>query len=172
MATARGYHARSVPAMIRSWRPIPVPLRQRLWRLRPTVTGDDGQRAPADAAAGLTSRELEVLTLLAEGASNKTIARQLGIRVEASRATVGLLREGGSIRRTVVGEMGFYRSARRGASIRIDEPTIIYVLFRNDMERMMHDDPVLAQAFHTFIIRTLAGRLEFANREVASLQMG
>jgi DNA-binding CsgD family transcriptional regulator len=42
-------------------------------------------RTPADAGSGLTSRELEVLTLLAEGASNKTIARRLGISVHTAK---------------------------------------------------------------------------------------
>src|SRR5262245_30193263 len=50
-------------------------------------------KAPADAAAGLTSRELEVLTLLAEGASNKTIARQLGISVHTAKFHVRSLVE-------------------------------------------------------------------------------
>lgn len=76
------------------------------------------------------------------------------------------------LRHTVVGEMGLYRSARRGASVRIDEPTIVYVLSRGGLEQMEHDDPALAHAFHKFIICMLAGRLDFANREVASLQLG
>ncbi len=37
----------------------------------------------------LTPRELDVLTLLAEGASNKTIARQLGISVHTAKFHVG-----------------------------------------------------------------------------------
>jgi len=38
-----------------------------------------------------TPRELDVLTLLAEGASNKTIARQLGISVHTAKFHVGSL---------------------------------------------------------------------------------
>ena len=39
--------------------------------------------------APLTPRELEVLTLLAEGASNKVIARRLGISVHTAKFHVG-----------------------------------------------------------------------------------
>jgi len=35
---------------------------------------------------------------------------------------------------------------------------------------MEQDDPTLAYAFHKLVIRTLAERLDFANRETASLQ--
>jgi DNA-binding CsgD family transcriptional regulator len=48
------------------------------------------QRQAADAAdLELTPRELDVLALLAEGASNKTIARQLGISVHTAKFHVG-----------------------------------------------------------------------------------
>jgi DNA-binding CsgD family transcriptional regulator len=48
------------------------------------------QRQAGDAAdIELTPRELDVLTLLAEGASNKTIARQLGISVHTAKFHVG-----------------------------------------------------------------------------------
>lgn len=47
--------------------------------------------APATAEADLTPREVEVLALLAEGASNKTIARQLGISVHTAKFHVGSL---------------------------------------------------------------------------------
>lgn len=49
---------------------------------------------PETADAGgfdLTPRELDVLALLAEGASNKTIARQLGISVHTVKFHVGSL---------------------------------------------------------------------------------
>jgi DNA-binding CsgD family transcriptional regulator len=45
----------------------------------------------ADGEVPLTARELEVLALLAEGASNKTIARRLGISVHTAKFHVGSL---------------------------------------------------------------------------------
>ena len=42
-----------------------------------------------EGEAGLTAREAEVLALLAEGASNKQIARRLGISVHTAKFHVG-----------------------------------------------------------------------------------
>lgn len=51
-----------------------------------------GATAGASAAdVPLTPRELEVLTLLADGASNKAIARSLGISVHTAKFHVGQL---------------------------------------------------------------------------------
>ena len=50
----------------------------------------DAQPAPEPDMA-LTRRELEVLDLLAEGASNKGIARRLGISVHTAKFHVGSL---------------------------------------------------------------------------------
>ena len=47
--------------------------------------------ASTDDAIVLTPRELEVLTLLAEGMSNKAIARRLGISVHTAKFHVGAL---------------------------------------------------------------------------------
>ena len=47
----------------------------------------DAAREPGDFE--LTPRELDVLALLAEGASNKVIARQLGISVHTAKFHVG-----------------------------------------------------------------------------------
>jgi SulP family sulfate permease len=70
----------------------------------------------------------------------------------------------------LVGEMGVYRGLPRGASVRADQPTIAYRMSGEAMARMEQDDPALAYAFHKLVIRTLASRLDFANREVAGLR--
>ena len=51
----------------------------------PVPSGDN------EGEAALTARELEVLALLAEGASNKAIARRLGISVHTAKFHVGSL---------------------------------------------------------------------------------
>jgi DNA-binding CsgD family transcriptional regulator len=50
-----------------------------------------GTTPPVDADATLTKRESEVLALMAEGASNKAIARRLGISVHTAKFHVGSL---------------------------------------------------------------------------------
>jgi DNA-binding CsgD family transcriptional regulator len=63
----------------------------------PTMEGEsdavvtDGARTSTATALSLTTREREVLELLAEGASNKTIARRLGISVHTAKFHVGSL---------------------------------------------------------------------------------
>lgn len=71
---------------------------------------------------------------------------------------------------TIIGEMGIYRAMARGASVKVDIQATAYRLSSEAMKQMEEDDPALAYAFHKFVIRTLAARLDFANREVAGLQ--
>jgi len=54
-----------------------------------TVVARDPRIMPGDIA--LTQRELDVLALMAEGSSNKMIARQLGISVHTVKFHVGSL---------------------------------------------------------------------------------
>jgi DNA-binding CsgD family transcriptional regulator len=54
-----------------------------------TIVARDPRSMPADIA--LTQRELDVLALMAEGGSNKMIARQLGISVHTVKFHVGSL---------------------------------------------------------------------------------
>lgn len=55
------------------------------------VQVDAAPATDADADTTLTRRELEVLALMAEGASNKAIARRLGISVHTAKFHVGSL---------------------------------------------------------------------------------
>jgi DNA-binding CsgD family transcriptional regulator len=55
------------------------------------VVGAETAALRAELDQRLTPRELEVLSLLAEGASNKAIARQLGISVHTAKFHVGQL---------------------------------------------------------------------------------
>jgi sulfate permease, SulP family len=96
--------------------------------------------------------------------------------VVSGQVTVSLTKDNGRIirlrrmrQRTVVGEMGFFRSGVRSATVSLEEPTLLYSLDKADFERMKIDHPALATAFTTFIVRMLAERLEFANTEVAAL---
>jgi DNA-binding CsgD family transcriptional regulator len=56
------------------------------------VAGRQGAES-TDGGLGLTARELEVLALLAEGASNKLIARRLGISTHTAKYHVASLLE-------------------------------------------------------------------------------
>ena len=56
-----------------------------------TLVLSNGVSGPTEDDVLLTPRELEVLTLLAEGLSNKAIARRLGISVHTAKFHVGAL---------------------------------------------------------------------------------
>jgi DNA-binding CsgD family transcriptional regulator len=56
-----------------------------------TLVLSNGVSGPVEGDVPLTPRELEVLTLLAEGLSNKAIARRLGISVHTAKFHVGAL---------------------------------------------------------------------------------
>jgi SulP family sulfate permease len=74
------------------------------------------------------------------------------------------------MQQTMVGEMGIYRMSPRGASVVVDEPAVVFRLTRTALDQMETASPALACAFHKFVIRTLAERIDFANREVAAIQ--
>ena len=57
----------------------------------PEVVAQILARARRSGLETLTPRERDVLALMAEGASNKTIARQLGISVHTAKFHVGSL---------------------------------------------------------------------------------
>lgn len=55
------------------------------------LVGTGTANSGSEGDVPLTPREIEVLSLLAEGASNKTIARRLGISVHTAKFHVGSL---------------------------------------------------------------------------------
>jgi sulfate permease, SulP family len=79
------------------------------------------------------------------------------------------IRLGRMVGHTVVGEMGFYRQVPRAATVIAEQPTVVYRLTRVSFNKMQAEDPAAAAAFHKLIIRLLADRLEFANRENLAL---
>jgi SulP family sulfate permease len=72
-------------------------------------------------------------------------------------------------RKTVVGEMGFFRGNVRRATVSVEGDSLVYTLTRTAYDRLCVEDPELATAFLEFIVRALADRLEFANRGIAAL---
>ncbi|MEO1016093.1 MAG: SulP family inorganic anion transporter [Pseudomonadota bacterium] len=71
---------------------------------------------------------------------------------------------------TTIGEMGFYRGAKRSASVRVEEPAIVYELTRDAFEMMVEQSPSVANALNVFIIRTLSDRLTAASDEIGALK--
>ncbi len=70
---------------------------------------------------------------------------------------------------TVVGEIGIYLETQRSATVIVDEATVCYQLSRQALAQMQQNEPQLASAFHSFIVRTLASRLTFANTQIEAL---
>ena len=70
---------------------------------------------------------------------------------------------------TVIGEMGFYLDQPRSANVVAAEPSVVYSLSRESLERMQTEDPVTAAAFHSFTSAILSERLTATNRMVQAL---
>lgn len=71
--------------------------------------------------------------------------------------------------RTIIGEMGFFRNAKRSVSILADEPITMYSITREKLKEMEIHLPELHAQILKFIIRVLADRVDMANREISVL---
>jgi SulP family sulfate permease len=60
---------------------------------------------------------------------------------------------------TVVGEMSIYLDSRRSATVMARQDCVLRLLSKQDFYRMEHDSPMLANAFHRFIVRLMSDRL-------------
>lgn len=129
-------------------------------------------------AAHFTSRSLEKLSACME--VRDLDARQaLFLRgepgdalyiVERGRVAVSLLlADGRSVRLrsfgpgTVVGEMAVYTQNRRSADVLAEVPTRVRRLSLDMLLALEQDDPVTAQQFHRFLVKTIASRLAVAD---------
>lgn len=75
-----------------------------------------------------------------------------------------------STRRTVIGEMGFFRGTSRTLSVFADEDLLVYSLTRERLEDLQRRSPALHAAILEYIIRILSDRVEAANREISELR--
>ena len=97
--------------------------------------------------------------------------------IESGRVAIELALPGGLKRRlrtlgpkTVLGEMGMYRSAKRSADVVVQEASVVYRLSAESMREINAAHPQAATRFHAMVVRTVADRLEFSNALVAALQ--
>jgi len=70
---------------------------------------------------------------------------------------------------TILGEMGLYAQAPRSASVIADQPSHLYYLSIEAFKKMEAEAPVLATAFHRFIVGLVVERLNHAEEKMQSL---
>ncbi|NWG25245.1 MAG: SLC26A/SulP transporter family protein [Pseudorhodoplanes sp.] len=132
-----------------------------------------GERVKAtDLMTFLERRDLvasQVLYRQGEPADTIDLIAAGNVAIDVAREGSDMLRVRRMTTHTVLGEMGFFRRTPRSATVSADAPATLYTLTRDNFERMRRERPDLASAFDDFIIRTLAERVEFANRGVAAL---
>jgi SulP family sulfate permease len=123
----------------------------------------DGYLVRRDLVAGEVVCELgapsDTIELVAEGSVVVTVPGVGGRPLRVRRMTG----------RTVVGEMGFFRGLPRAASVMAEEPAVVLVMTRAAYLRLQADDPLLCSRLLELVVRTLASRVEIANREIAAL---
>ncbi len=65
-----------------------------------------------------------------------------------------------------LGEITLYLGGVRSASVKAEQPSVVYRLSKQSLQKMHKEDPALAALLHEWIARTLAGRLAENNRLV------
>ncbi|MBK9261868.1 MAG: SLC26A/SulP transporter family protein [Polyangiaceae bacterium] len=128
----------------------------------------------------LVSKFLEYLEKV-EAPSGYRIYRQGDVSkdlylIETGELAAWLELSGGKTKRlrtmgpgTVVGESGLYLGAKRSATVVSVTPAVLYRLSIDSLERITHESPHLAAAFHQFVVRLLAERLVLATGASKSL---
>ncbi len=96
--------------------------------------------------------------------------------VESGQLIAQVTRDDGQIIRlrkmgagTVVGEIGMYGGTDATATVVTTEPSTVYALSAEGLERMEREDPDIAVVFHKFIAQLLSGRLSMATATMEAL---
>jgi sulfate permease, SulP family len=129
--------------------------------------------APEDFIAYLERKDIggsQVLYREGEPADCIDFVAAGGLAIDIATSNGGALCVRRIMTHAVVGEMGFFRRARRSATVSSDGPVTLFTLTRTNFERLRRERPDLASAFDDFIMRVLADRVDFANREVLALR--
>lgn len=71
---------------------------------------------------------------------------------------------------TLFGEMSTYTHGLRSASVQVEEDAVMYHLSDDAMSTIERDYPELASAFHRYIVRTVAQRLDHTNKTLFALR--
>jgi sulfate permease, SulP family len=132
-----------------------------------------GTVKPADVITYLERRDTDgsqVLYREGEPSDTLDIVAAGHLKVEIAKGDGESLRVRRIMTHTVVGEMGFYRRKERAATVSSDGPATLFTLTRANYERLRRERPDVARAFDDFIMRILADRVDFANRQAAALQ--
>jgi len=85
--------------------------------------------------------------------------------IESGRVVVQIVTPTGNVRLrtlrpgTIVGELAFYTRRETAAQVIAETPVTAHVMRRSDLARLRSDHPVLSDAFSTYMIHVLAGRL-------------
>jgi sulfate permease, SulP family len=70
---------------------------------------------------------------------------------------------------TFIGELGFYLDVPRTTSVVAEEPTALYVITKNKLDKLKIDNPQLVFSFYENVARMLAGRVVNDNRTIQTL---
>jgi len=127
----------------------------------------------ADAMAYLSrrdTRDAEVIYRAGEPADTVELVAVGNLAIDLVGGDGERLRVRRYMKHTMVGEMGFVRSSVRSATVLSLGPATIFTLTRAAFERMRRERADLGAAFDDFIMRTLADRVDDANRTAAALQ--
>lgn len=93
---------------------------------------------------------------------------RISVLVERPRAEP--LRVRGIGQHTVVGEMGLFLDQSRSASLRADEPTVVWALDTDQWRYLETADMEVATALLSYLVRLQSERLAFATRQISALQ--